>query len=174
MKKGCLLQQQTAKPKPRVRSTILLLSFLTLMIDLTFSQIPADRDALFNGEGAGQGALAEFRGYPGPKHVLDLAKELQLKDDQKKALQVIYDEMLTRAKELGQRIVQVEEELDGAFQQGLVIEKSVRDDSEEIGRLRGRLRSVHLIAHMKTRKGLTDAQLSLYKKLRLEPKGQKH
>ncbi len=174
MKKRILHEMPISKPAHGLRSVVLLLFSLTLIVDLSFAQIPPDRDVLLNGEGAGQGAYAEFHGYPGPKHVLDLAKELQLKEDQKKNVQAIYDEMATRAKELGQHIVQIEEELDGAFRQGLVVEKSVRDDSEEIGRLRGRLKSIHLIAHMKTRKVLTDAQVLLYKKLRQEPKKQKH
>ena len=139
-----------------------------------FAQVPADRDVLLNGEGAGQGAFAEAHGYPGPKHVLDMAKEIQLADDQKKSLQEIFDEMSKRSKELGKQIVRIEEELNSAFEQGLVSEKSVRDDSQEIGRLRGRLRSIHLIAHMKTKKILTDAQIALYQKLRAQPKAPKH
>lgn len=146
------------------------LFFLCGITTSLLSQVPVDRDVLLAGEGAGQGAYAESHGYPGPKHVLDLAKQLELKDDQKKMVQAIYDEMALRAKELGQHIVRIEEELNKAFGDGLVVEKSVRDDSEEIGRLRGRLRSIHLIAHMKTRKVLTDAQILHYKKLRADQK----
>ena len=54
------------------RCTTLLLMFL-FTCAIAAAQIPADRDVLLSGEGAGQGAAAELNGYPGPKHVLDLA-----------------------------------------------------------------------------------------------------
>ena len=141
--------------------------------NFAISQIPADRAILLNGEGAGQGIFAEVQGYPGPRHVLDMAKDLQLTDSQKKTVQTIFADMQGRAKELGQTIVNIEEEFASAFAQGLVTEKSIRDDSEEIGRLRGKLRAVHLVAHVKTQKILSANQVSLYKKLRVEPKSQK-
>jgi Spy/CpxP family protein refolding chaperone len=130
------------------------------------AQVPPDRDDLLKGKGVGQGMFAELNGYPGPQHVLDLADGLKLSETQKKSIQEIHGDMSTRAKELGQRIVGIEEELDEAFKSGLVSEKSVRDDCEQIGKLRGRLRAVHLAAHLKTRKLLTEVQYDQYKKLR--------
>jgi Spy/CpxP family protein refolding chaperone len=139
------------------------------------AQVPADRDVLLSGEGAGQGMAAEANGFPGPKHVLDLGAALSLTPDQKREITAVYKEMNARAKELGTRIVRVEEELNTAFRQGLVSERSVRDDAEQIGRLRGRLRAVHLAAHVKTKDLLTKSQLDLYKSLRAkDPKAQKH
>jgi Spy/CpxP family protein refolding chaperone len=130
------------------------------------AQIPADRDVLLNAEGAGQAKYAEMNGYPGPKHVLDLADTLKLNQMQKKKVKEIFNEMESRAKELGQRIVRIEEEMNTAFRQGLVNEKSIKDDSEQIGRLRGRLRAVHLVAHLKTKELLSKEQRDLYKVLR--------
>ena len=138
-----------------------------------FAQVPLDREVLLGGEGAGQGMFAEEHGYPGPKHVLDMQKDLQLTDEQKKSVQNIFDEMKSRAKELGQAIVKIEVELNSAFADGMITEKSVRDDTEEIGRIRGKLRSVHLIAHMKTQKILNETQLAKYKKMRAESKDTK-
>jgi len=138
-----------------------------------FAQVPLDRDVLLGGEGAGQGMFAEEHGYPGPKHVLDMQKDLQLSEEQKKSVQNIFDEMKSRAKELGQAIVKIEAELNSAFADGMITEKSVRDDTEEIGRIRGKLRSVHLIAHMKTQKILNETQLAKYKKMRAESKDTK-
>jgi Spy/CpxP family protein refolding chaperone len=137
------------------------------------AQVPPDKDNLLNGEGAGQGMYAEAHGYPGPKHVLDMQKDLQLSDEQKKSVQNIFDEMKSRAKELGQAIVKIEVELNSAFADGMISEKSVRDDSEEIGRIRGKLRSVHLIAHIKTKKVLNETQLAKYKKMRADSKDEK-
>lgn len=148
------------------RCTALILLLLVFAAAVATAQVPADRSVLLSGEGAGQGSAAELNGYPGPKHVLDLAAPLSLTPEQKKAVSEIYREMNARAKELGARIVRVEEELNTAFRQGLVSERSVTDDAEQIGRLRGKLRSVHLSAHVRTKAVLTRAQIDLYKSLR--------
>ena len=150
-----------------------LLAF-SLTTTILFAQIPQDKDGLLNAEGMGQAKYAEMNGYPGPKHVIDLAVKLKLTDDQRKSVQKFYDEMSTRAKELGKQIVGIEKELNDAFTQGLVSEKSVASDCEEIGRLRGKLRAVHLTAHMKTKAVLNESQISLYKKLRSENQEQQH
>jgi Spy/CpxP family protein refolding chaperone len=140
--------------------------FSLLLLNCISAQIPSDRDVLLNGEGNGQGMFAESHDYPGPKHILDLAKELGLSDEQKKSIQKIYDDMHTRAKDVGARIVEIEEELNDAFKTGLISDKSIMDDTEQIGKLRGKLRAIHLTAHLKTKKLLTTDQLVIYKKLR--------
>ena len=150
-----------------IRAVLIFLAVVAVAAS-GLAQVPPDKDVLLNGEGAGQGMFAEQNGYPGPKHVLDMQKDLQLTDEQKKSVQNIFDEMKSRAKELGQAIVKIEVELNSAFADRLITEKSVRDDSEEIGRIRGKLRSVHLIAHMKTQKVLNETQLATYKKMRAE------
>ncbi|MBI4548098.1 MAG: hypothetical protein HY707_08965 [Ignavibacteriae bacterium] len=121
---------------------------------------------MLNAEGMGQAMVAEMNGYPGPKHVLELAKELNLTDQQKKSVREAYEEMRARARELGKRIIDIEQEMNDAFRNGLVSAKSLSDDAEQIGRLRGRLRGVHLVAHLRTKDILTTKQLELYKKLR--------
>ena len=149
---------------------ILIFSFFLFTFTLTLvhaiAQIPPDRDELLKADDAGQAQYADVNGFPAPKHLLDLAKELQLSDAQKKSLQTIYVGMRSRALELGKRIIGIEEELHQAFQEGLVSEKSVRDDTEQIGKLRGRLRAVYLNANMKAKDVLTNAQIESYKKLR--------
>jgi Spy/CpxP family protein refolding chaperone len=143
------------------------MSLCCLFYSLSLSaQVPADRDVLLNAEGAGQAKYAETNGYPGPKHVLDLADTLKLNQMQRNKVKEIFNEMESRAKELGQRIVRIEEEMNTAFRQGLVNEKSIKDDAEQIGRLRGRLRAVHLSAHLKTKEILSKEQRDLYKILR--------
>ena len=138
------------------------------------AQVPSDRDGLLAAEGMGQAKYAEMNGYPGPKHVLDLSKELQLTEAQRKSVQEIYNEMKARATDLAERIIRVEEELNDSFKSGMVAEKSVRDDAEQIGKMRGRLRSVHLIAHLKTKNVLMPPQIEQYKKLRAASDTQKN
>jgi len=147
---------------------VLSLCIFTVIIpsgNSAFSQVPPDRNALLNGEEGTQAKVAELHVYPSPKKVLDLAGALNLTDDQKRIIKQITEETITRAKELGKQIIKIEEELNDALQTGFVNEKSVADDAQQIGRLRGRLRGVFLNAHLKTKKVLTANQLEIYKKL---------
>jgi len=146
---------------------LLVLSLLLLSAVCSAQQeVPPDRAGLLKGEGMGQAAYAEGNGFPGPKHVLDLAKELELTPAQLKGVKAIHAEMESRAKELGARILRIEGELHAGFKENMLSERSVRDDAEQIGRLRGRLRATHLVAHLKTKALLTQTQIDLYKKLR--------
>lgn len=149
--------------------TILITAVLTVAAFLRSpGQIPSDRDALLNGDGAGMALYAELNGYPGPKHVLELEKQLALTPDQKRQVREIYEEMETRARSLGRMIVKVEEELHTAFSSGMIGVESVEDDAEQAGKLRGILRGVHLAAHLKTKDILTADQLKTYVRLRGE------
>jgi hypothetical protein len=147
---------------------VLSLSVLTLAL----SQVPSDRTALLNGEEGTQAKVAETLGYPSPKNILDQASTLRLSDVQRKSLNEIYIESVSRAKDLGKQIVKIEEELHDALQTGFVNEKSLADDAQQIGRLRGRLRGVFLTAHYNTKKVLTSIQLEMWKKSGL-PEGKK-
>lgn len=150
----------------RTRMTGWSCALLLLCAAPALAQIPSDKDVLLNAEGAGQAKYAEMNGYPGPKHVLDLGAKLGITEDQRRAVQALYEDMAKRAKELGKQIVRIEEELNAAFADGLISEKAVRDDCEEIGRLRGKLRAVHLTAHLKCKSVLTEKQNALYRQLR--------
>jgi hypothetical protein len=72
---------------------------------------PEDIESLQTGTGdafGGMAKLAELNGYPGPRHVLDLANELELNNRQKENITTIYDNMKKKAIDLGQEIVNVE------------------------------------------------------------------
>jgi len=60
------------------------------------------------------------------------------------------------------------------FKNGIASEKALREQSEQIGRLRGKLRAIHLAAHLKTKKILTQAQVENYKKLRKQEAEHEH
>jgi len=130
------------------------------------AQTPPDRDALLKGDETSQAAYAEESGYPSPKLALNAAVELELTSVQKKDIQKIYDELIERARQLGKQIVRIEEEMRNAFRDGLVTEKSVTADVQEIAKLRGRLRTVYLVAHLKTRSELTREQVRIYMKIK--------
>ncbi len=147
------------------------LAVVLLLVPLRygFAQVPSDREVLLKGEGSSEMKSIESYGYPDPVRVLQFATTLNITTDQKRALQLIIDEMKTRSKELGQQIVRVESELDGAFRSGMVSDRSARDDAEQIGRMRGRLRGVYLAAFLGARRVLTSSQIDMYKKLIAPP-----
>src|SRR5215831_5379806 len=74
--------------------------------------------ALRNGEGVGMAKAAELNGYPGPKHVLDLAQQLQLTDAQRRDVQASFDRMSAAAKPLGGQLIAQEQALDQLFAKG--------------------------------------------------------
>src|SRR5438128_9301464 len=76
--------------------------------------------ALRNGEGMGLAKAAELNGYPGPLHVLALAKELRLAPDQVRQVNDIRERMSATAKALGDEIIDREQELDQLFAQGQI------------------------------------------------------
>ena len=135
-----------------------------------FSQIPSDRNALLNGLEGDYGKTAEINSYPSPKSLLELATTLNLSSIQKSRLSDIHNSTVARAKQLGKEIVQIENELNQAFQGRIINEKSCADDALQIGRLRGKLRGVILNSHIKAKAVLNDSQLSMYKKLHGEVK----
>lgn len=125
-----------------------------------------DITALRKGEGAGMAKAAELNGYPGPAHVLMLAPQLGLTDDQVQKVQAIYDRMNASAKSLGAEMIAREQNLDQLFATGHVTPDRLTAETEAIGELQGHLRSVHLTAHLEMRALLTPEQIANYQQLR--------
>jgi Spy/CpxP family protein refolding chaperone len=63
----------------------------------------------------GLAKAAELNHYPGPRHVLELASELKLSEEQRLKIEKIYNAMRERAIQLGKQIVQKERELDQLY-----------------------------------------------------------
>lgn len=126
---------------------------------------------LENGLGMGMGRLGELNRYPGPRHVLELATELQLTDEQKATTQALYDDMRSNAIRTGREIIEAEAALDKAFAENAVDDESLQEALTQIGLLRARLRYVHLEAHMRQRALLTESQVAAYDKLRARTRG---
>jgi Spy/CpxP family protein refolding chaperone len=126
----------------------------------------ADIAALMKGDGMGFAKAAELNGYPGPKHVLDLAEQLKLNEAQREQVQAIFDRMSRAAKPLGAELVERERLLDQLFHNGEITPDRLAAETLAIGELQGRLRSVHLAAHLETRALLKPDQIALYQQLR--------
>jgi Spy/CpxP family protein refolding chaperone len=125
-----------------------------------------DIAALLKGEGMGMAKAAELNGYPGPKHVLDLAAQLKLTVDQRQEVQAIFGRMSAAAKPLGAELVERERVLDQLFAKGEITPDRLAAETTAIAELQGRLRSVHLTAHLGTRALLNPAQIARYQQLR--------
>lgn len=119
-----------------------------------------------NGSGLGMALPAELNGYPGPRHVLDLASELELTDEQYESIQALYDAMLPEAIELGEHILAKEAELELAFREGTITEAFLETHLTEVGNLRSQLRFVHLRTHLATIEILSAHQVMRYNELR--------
>ena len=125
-----------------------------------------EREAYLSGEGLGLAKAAELNHYPGPTHVLALSEELGLTDDQYEHVQRVFEEMQAEAIALGTQIVAQEGLLDAVFAEGEAEAGAVRSRVREIAELQGRLRFVHLNAHLAMKEMLTDDQVRHYDQLR--------
>lgn len=116
--------------------------------------------------GMGLARAGELNHHPGPAHVLELRDKLGLTSDQLAAVQASSRRMEAAAKLLGAELVQREREMDTAFQQGAMTPARLAADTEGVGALQGRLRGVHLAAHLEMRAVLTLQQVAAYDALR--------
>jgi Spy/CpxP family protein refolding chaperone len=121
---------------------------------------------LLAGRGMGLAKAAELNGYPGPKHVLELAPQLNLTSDQLAATKKLHHSMQTKASELGRRIAEQEQVLDTMFADKTISHESLSSALETIGELQTRLRRTHLETHLTQAEILTAEQSEHYSKLR--------
>lgn len=129
---------------------------------LTAEQI----DDYLSGHGMGLAKVAELNGYPGPAHVLPLADDLELTSEQRQKTEALKSRVVAEATRIGKRIVRQEQALDALFAAKKADPKTVAALTDEIGRLQGRLRQVHLQAHLEQTRLLSAVQLTHYAQLR--------
>ncbi len=128
-----------------------------------------DVQSLQNGTGEAFGGiakLAELNGYPGPRHVLDIAQELQLTDRQRMEIELIYQNMSNNAKSIGSAIIGVEQDMDEAFANKTITEEDLIALLDKSANLYGQLRFVHLSAHLDTAQIMTTEQIQMYNEMR--------
>ncbi len=121
---------------------------------------------LEEGRGMGLALAAELNGYPGPKHVLELADSLGLDEQTVAAVREVHDRMQLRARDLGAAIVAEEAKLDSVFAAGEITTASLTTQVARIAVLSGRLRTAHLQAHLETTALLSPEQRHEYQRLR--------
>jgi Spy/CpxP family protein refolding chaperone len=129
--------------------------------------LPPDEIAsLLAGEGMGLARAAEMNHYPGPRHLLDVENQIGLSEEQRAAIRRIYIETIDKARKVGRKVVDAEAELSEAFVRGAITEARLRSLVMKVTELRGQLRLIHLMAHLKTKKLLTAEQVEKYETLR--------
>lgn len=122
--------------------------------------------SLRRGDGMGFAKLAELNHFPGPKHVLEIADQLNLSQSQIDASALLYQEMHDKAVLLGEKILKAESQLDQEFENESVTAQSLKDRLLEIGSVRAQLRYVHLESHLRQKLILTTDQVAKYDAIR--------
>jgi hypothetical protein len=121
---------------------------------------------LREGAGLGLGKAAELNGYPGPKHVLELAQELGLSPVQQVEAGSLFVEMQADAIEHGARVIEEEAALESLFRAQEIDDASLREQLARIASARADLRLAHLKAHLKMKNLLSERQAMRYNHLR--------
>ena len=123
-------------------------------------------DDYLHGSGLGYAKAAELNHYPGPRHVLALAHELALTQEQTQQTQAMFETMKAQAVALGKQLVEKEQELDREFANGSIDAGSLQALLSDIGGLQAKIRYAHLVAHLEQKALLTQHQVQLYDQLR--------
>lgn len=123
-------------------------------------------ESLRLGSGMGFAKLAELNHFPGPKHVLEVAEQIELSATQREATEALFQEMRQAAIALGEELVLAEMNLDRAFATSTITEEQLQAALLDIGRLQARLRFVHLEAHLRQNRLLTADQVRRYDAVR--------
>jgi hypothetical protein len=119
-----------------------------------------------SGAGMGYAKPAELNHFPGPMHVLELAVELGLSGEQRKATQRLMDEHKAEARAIGAKLVDAERAVEALFRSGEVQPEKLARAVSDAAALQGQYRLSHLETHRRMRALLTDAQVKRYDELR--------
>lgn len=127
---------------------------------------PQEQENFLQGRGMGLARAAEFNGYPGPMHVMELATELELTPHQLHTLREAFAGMKAKAVALGQRYVEAEKSVDAAFKEKTNDPQLVARRVEQAAALLAEIRTAHLAAHLEIAPLLTSEQHARYARLR--------
>ena len=118
------------------------------------------------GRGMGVALAAELNGYPGPLHVLELAKALDLTDEQVSRTKKLLERMKAEAIPIGRRLIDEEATLDSLFAEKKITAASLAAATKRIASAQGELRAAHLRYHLETADILSPEQVGRYARLR--------
>jgi len=127
---------------------------------------PEEVDAYLSGKGFGLAKAAEFNGFAGPAHVLQLSSELGLSPEQRARTEALFASMQLKASTLGRALVEEERRLDDLFASRTVTPDLLSASLSKIGTLQAGIRGAHLEAHLAQVEILTAEQNGHYAQLR--------
>ncbi len=156
-----LVARWPAEP-PRVAASPYVDQLASPVVGLSAQEV----DDLLEGRGAGYARTAELTGYPGPRHVLDLGDQLSLSAAQRAVAESLFVTMNDAARTLGAEIVAAERRLAADFAARTVSLAALQDATASLGLQYGRLRALHLAAHVELTRHLTAEQILRYAELR--------
>jgi hypothetical protein len=119
-----------------------------------------------SGGGMGFARAAELNSYPGPMHVLELKAQLGLSAEVEARLTELMRSHKAQARQLGEKVVQLEQELDTLYKEGRAGAPEVEALTLKIGEAQARYRASHLTTHLSTAAMLSPAQIQQYNALR--------
>jgi Spy/CpxP family protein refolding chaperone len=125
-----------------------------------------EQSALAQGRGMGFAKAAELNGYPGPMHVLELSRRLDLTTEQRSASEKLMVEHKARARELGAQVIDAERTLDRLFAERQADAAAVDSATKRVGELNAALRAEHLKTHLEQTALLSPQQIARYQTLR--------
>jgi Spy/CpxP family protein refolding chaperone len=133
----------------------------------TAGYTPAERAAgLREGRGMGLALPAESNGYPGPRHVLELAEPLALTAAQRQQTQTLFDAMARDARRLGSQLLDQEAALDTMFRDRRASEQGLAAAVRAIADTETALKLTHLRTHLAMMELLSREQVARYVTLR--------
>ena len=130
------------------------------------SMSPSEINGLLQGNGMGFAKAAELNQYPGPRHVLDLAEQINLSSQQIEQTNRVFESMREKAINLGAQLVEYERKLDALFSSRQISASALDAILLKIGETRAMLRGAHLHAHLEMKKILSHHQVLMYDNLR--------
>ena len=111
------------------------------------------------GRGMGLSLPAELNGYPGPKHVLELADQIGLSTTQRNIASRLIDAMSAEAVAIGSEVIALETRLEALFVNRTADAEQIRIVVDRIASAGANLRYVHLKCHLAMHAEMTLEQI---------------
>jgi hypothetical protein len=128
----------------------------------------SDREvtSLKNGMGMGYALAAELNQYPGPMHVLEMARELELTAQQRQLTEQLMATHKQEAKLIGFELIDAERQLNDIFASKTATAENVTVHTQKVALIQAKLRASHLVTHVKQTVLLSPDQIARYQNLR--------
>jgi len=121
---------------------------------------------LREGRGMGLAIPAEGNGYPGPRHVLELADRIGVTSDQRQQTEALFNAMKADAQRLGAQLLAEEAELNAMFREKRATPALLDQAARRIGTTEAALKVTHLRTHLAMMQILRPDQVAKYVALR--------